>query len=336
MQYKMLNVLTATALGCLVSTGFAGSSFAQDNNKKLPYPSVTDVSHATNNAAHVFEGFFSAKSLHDGVKMVSFFGPDPVLYIDAGLGFAWPSRAALLQVWTNPPFSTANPDALSYPLRVIGDCNSALIEFVDTPPLLGREFRFLSSITFNSKCQIVRWIDYWDGRSSQAHLPIGTFGPYPTDFHDGVVNASATITKVAQALQNALSAGDAAKAAQLFTPDAVFEDMALHTRVEGQLQIQRYLTRGLTQQSPPPPPPPLPSPHQLPYGPGASLAHVVGSDQGGGYEWRASPAATPLVRGNTAIELDGNGKITRFTTIYDSFQFSDAAYQYLVQLGAEK
>jgi SnoaL-like protein len=319
--YKMLNAATAITLSWLVSAGFASPSFAQDNNKKLPYPSVTDVSHATNRAAHIFEGFFTAKSLHDGNTMVSFFGPDPVLYIDAGLGFAWPSRAALLQVWTNPPFSTANPDALSYPLRVIGDCNSALIEFVDTPPLLGREFRFLSSITFNDKCQIVRWIDYWDGRSSLTHIPIGTFGPYPPDFHDTVVNASATIKKVAQALQDAFSANNPAKAAQLFTPDAVFEDMALHTRVEGQLQIQRYLTRGLG---------------LLPYGSSASVAHVVGSDQGGGYEWRAAMNAAPLVRGITAIELDDNGKITRLTTIYDSFQFSDATYQTLVQLAAEK
>ena len=322
MPYKMLNVVATIALGWLVSTGgLAGPSFAQDPQKKLPYPNVTDTSHATNKVGHIFEGFFSAKSLHDGVTMVSFFGPDPVLYIDAGLGFAWPSRAALLQVWTNPPFSTANPDALSYPLRVIGDCHSALIEFVDTPPLLGKEFRFLSSITFNDKCQIVRWIDYWDGRSSQTKIPIGTFGPYPPDFHDGVVNASATIKKVAQALQNAFSAGDAAKAAQLFTPDAVFEDMALHTRVEGQLQIQRYLTRGLG---------------LLPYGPSASLVHVVGSDQGGGYEWRAAMSAIPLVRGITGIELDDNGKITRFTTIYNSFQFPDTVYQSLVQLGAEK
>ena len=322
MPYKMLNSLTAIAFGWLVSTGL---SFAQDPQKKLPYPNVTDTSHATNRAAHTFEGFFTAKSLHDGVTMVSFFGPDPVLYIDAGLGFAWPSRAALLQVWTNPPFSTANPDALSYPLRVVGDCHSALIEFVDTPPLLGLEFRFLSSITFNDKCQIVRWIDYWDGRSSQLHLPIGTIGPYPTDFHDGVVNASATIKKVAQALQNAFSAGDAAKAAQLFTPDAVFEDMALHTRVEGQLQIQRYLARGLG---------------LLPYvgpNPDIVLVHVDGSDQGGGYEWkRPFTAAAPLRRGINAIELDDNGKITRFTTIYDSFQLPDEVYKSLVQLGAEK
>ena len=253
--------------------------------------------------------------------MVSFFAPDPVLYIDAGLGFSWPSRASLTQVWTNPPFSSAPPDALSYPLRVIGDCRSALIEFVDTPKLLGKEFRFLSSITFNDKCQIVRWIDYWDGRSSQTNLPIGTLGPYPTDFHDSVVNASRTIKKAAQALQDAFSAGDAAKAALLFTPDAVFEDMALHTRVEGQGQIQRYLTRGL----------PL-----LPYGPGASLVHVVGSDRGGGYEWHAAMSAIPLQRGNTAIELDDKGNITRFTTIYDSYQLTDTAYQSLVQLGAEK
>ena len=38
MPYKMLNVVTAIALGWLVSTGFAGPSFAQDTNKKLPYP----------------------------------------------------------------------------------------------------------------------------------------------------------------------------------------------------------------------------------------------------------------------------------------------------------
>jgi hypothetical protein len=97
--------------------------------------------------------------------------------------------------------------------------------------------------------------------------------------------------------------------------------MALHTRVEGQLQIQRYLTRGLT---------------LLPYGPGASLVHVDGSDRGGGYEWHAAMSAIPLQRGNTAIELDDDGNITRFTTIYDSYQLTDTAYQSLVQLGAEK
>ena len=34
MPYRMLNVVTAIAIGWLVSTGFAGLSFAQDPQKK--------------------------------------------------------------------------------------------------------------------------------------------------------------------------------------------------------------------------------------------------------------------------------------------------------------
>jgi hypothetical protein len=318
MKQRVLCGLAAIALSALMGAAAADDDDQTPSN--LPYPNVTDTSHATDRAADIFAGFFTAKSLHNGVAMVNFFGPDPVLYIDAGLGFSWPSRASLLQVWTNPPFSTGPANALSYPLRVIGDTHSALIEFVDTPPLLGSEFRFLSSITFNDKGQIVRWIDYWDGRSSLVHLPIGTLGPYPTDFHDNVVNASDRIKQVSQALQSALAANNPAAAAALFTPDALYEDMALHTRVEGQLQIQRYLTRGLA---------------TLPYGVGASVAHVVGSDRGGGYEWHAMPSA-PIFRGNTALELDKSGKITRFTVIYDSYQYTAAQYDAMVSLAAEK
>jgi hypothetical protein len=321
MKSKVLGTVGTIVLALSLGAAYGDEGLDEKPNN-LPYPNVTDTSHATDKVADILEGFFSAKSLHHAAAMVSFFAPapDPVLYIDAGLGFAWPSQASLLAVWSSPAFANGPPDALSYPLRIIGDSRSALIEFVDTPPLLGAEFRFLSSITFDNNGKIIRWIDYWDGRSSLVKIPFGAFGPYPTDFHDNVVNASSKIKQVSQALQSALGAGDAAAAAQLFTPDAVYEDMALHTRVEGQLQIRRYLTRGLI---------------QLPYGVGASVAHVVGSDRGGGYEWHAAASAAPIVRGSTALELDRNGKITRFTTIYDSYQFSNAHYQTLVSLGAE-
>jgi hypothetical protein len=83
--------------------------------------------------------------------------------------------------------------------------------------------------------------------------------------------------------------------------------------VEGQLQVQRYLTRGLA---------------TLSYGPGASVANVAGSAQGGGYEWRAAASAAPLL-------LDGSGKISRCTVIYDSYQFSGARYGALASLNAE-
>ena len=316
----------AAALGAVAvaQSGSASAVTQRPGNRsgKLPYPDVADTSHATEQVARIVKGFFAAKSLHHAADMVAFFAPapDPVIYIDAGLGEQWPSQAALLAVWSSASFADAPPNGLSYPLRIIGDERSAVIEFVDTPPLLGSEFRFLSSLTFDRHGKIVRWIDYWDGRSSLVHLPIGTLGPYPTDFRDNQGAASYAIKSAAQRVQAAFAANSPAAAAQCFTPDAVFEDMALHTRVEGQLQIQRYLARGLA---------------TLPYGPGASVANVVGSDQGGGYEWHAAPVAAPLLRGNVALVLDGTGKISRFTAIYDSYQFSSAQYHALAGLNAE-
>jgi hypothetical protein len=312
----------ATALGAADAVQ-AGSARAQPRHgSRLPYPDVADTSHASERVARIVKAFFAAKSLHQGAAMVSFFAPAPapVLYIDAGLGFTWPSQSALLQVWSSPPFSTAPADALSYPLRIVGDERSATIEFVDTPKLLGQEFRFLSSLTFDRRGKIVRWIDYWDGRSSLTDLPIGTLGPYPTDFRDGQGSAAAAITAAATRLQAAFGASDPAAAAGLFTPDAVYEDMALHARVEGQPQIQRYLTRALA---------------RLPYGPGAAVANVTGSGRGGGYEWHAAPLAAPLRRGHTVLQLDEAGMISRFTVTYDAFQFTDAAYQSLGLLALE-
>jgi hypothetical protein len=102
--------------------------------------------------------------------------------------------------------------------------------------------------------------------------------------------------------------------------DVVNEDMAAHSRVRGQLQAQRYYTRALS---------------QLPYGPGASLVHVEGSRQGGGYEWAAASLAAPMRRGHTALELYEAGKISRLTAIYDSSLLSYQAYQSLVGLAAE-
>jgi len=96
--------------------------------------------------------------------------------------------------------------------------------------------------------------------------------------------------------------------------------MAAHSRVQGHLQIQRYLTRAL----------PI-----VPYGPGASVAHVVGGRMGGGYEWHAAPSASPMRRGNTAIELDGDGKVSRLTVVYDSGLITYPAYQALVMAAAE-
>lgn len=307
--------VTGVAASVAASTGLLASPALAD--AKLPYPDVTDTSHASDEVAHILRGFFSAKSRHDPDELMTYFDKQDAFYIDASSGSVWPNWDSLDQVFHAflPP---ASPAALSYPLRIIGDERSALVSFEDTPQLFGRELRILGSVTFNERGKIVRWIDYWDGRSSLRATRIAP--TYPTDFHDGVVNASPLVVQAASRLQDAFAAGDAAGATSLFSFDAKLSDMAAHSRVQGQLQIQRYLTRAL----------PL-----VPYGPGASVAHVVGGRQGGGYEWHAAASAAPMRRGNTAIELDGDGKVSRLTVVYDSGLLSYPAYQSLVMLAAE-
>ena len=284
-----------------------------------PYPPVTDTAHASQPAAEIFRGFFSAKSRHQPDALMDYFARDKVLYIDASSAGIWPSWAALNKIFTTfmPKWP---PSGLSYPTRIYGDEHSALVAFTDTPELFGKELRILGSVSFGPDGKIVRWIDYWDGRSSLRKNSITP--AYPTDFHDNVGNATGRIRDVAAQLSGAFAGGDAKAAAAMFSNDAVFEDMALHTQILGRPAIARYLTRA------------LPS---LPYGTGSVLAHVVGSDEGGGYEWLASqPASAPLKRGNTALELDATGKISRFTVIYDSNQFPLTTYQLLVGLAAEQ
>ena len=302
------------ALGAAVlALGLAAAASAET----LPYPDVTDTSHATPEAVKVLKAFFVAKSAHEAADMMTHFAPgDRVLYIDASSGNSWPSWNALNQIFTTM-MPRMKPGALSYPLRILGDRHSALVYFEDTPELFGKELRILGAVSFDDQGRIIRWMDYWDGRSSDRKTAISA--TYPTDFHDGVGNAVGRIADTARALQAAFSAGDAKAATALFSNDAVYEDMALHTQVLGRLQIERYLSRALP---------------KVPYGGTASVAHVVGGDLGGGYEWHAAQGF-PQRRGNTAIELDKQGKISRLTVVYDSGLFTGDAYRQLVQLAAE-
>ena len=282
-----------------------------------PYPDVADVSHASPAAAEAFKRFFVPKSAHHPAELMANFSKTGVLYIDATSGGIWPSWDALDKIFSGF-LPKAPPAALSYPVRILGDKRSALVAFTDTPQLFGRELRILGAVSFDEHGKIIRWMDYWDGRSSGAK---NTIGPtYPTDFHDTIGFATGRIDATATKLQLAFAAGNAAGAAAMFSSDAVYEDMALHGQILGRLAIQRYLARALP---------------KLPYGPGASVAHVVGADAGGGYEWSAAQGF-PQRRGNTALELDAAGQITRLTVVYDSSLFSDADYQGLVQLLAER
>jgi hypothetical protein len=312
---------TAAALGAtgMLAAGKArAATTAANGTQQLPYPSgILDTSHCTPEVAAIFRGILAAKSKHDATGFMSYFSRANTVYIDACLGVAMTGWQALDNFFT-PFFASVPADAISYPLRIVGDARSAAIEFVDTPAFFGQELRALSTVTFDSNHTIIRWVDYWDGRSSLIQNTIAD--TYPTDFGDSEQNADPAVVRAAQALQSAFAAGDAVGAVALMSHDVVHEDLAAHTRVRGTLQAQRYYTRALG---------------QLPYGPGAALVHAEGSRQGGGYEWSAAPAAAPMRRGHTCVELDETGRISRLTAIYDSSLLSDAGYQSLVGLAAE-
>ncbi len=124
---------------------------------------------------------------------------------------------------------------------------------------------------------------------------------------------------IAHQLNTALSAGDVVAAESLFSYDAILTDFTLRTREEGQLAIGRYLQRAVA---------------HLPYGAGATLRHVLGSVQGGGYEWRTN-GLQPVLNGVTALELDGSGLITQLTTVWDGSRMSVSAIQALVAFSIE-
>ena len=313
---------TAAALGAagLFATGTArAATTAGSGTRGLPYPSgVTDTSHCTPEAAGIFRGFFTAKSEHNLTGLMSYFSTANTTYIDACLGVSLPSWEAVDSTFASA-FASAPASAISYPLRIVGDSGSAAVELVDTPDFfVPQELRALSSVTFDGNHKIIRWVDYWDGRSALLQNTITS--SYPADFRDLEQNADPAVVQVTQKLQAAFTAGDAAAAVALMSADVIHEDMAAHTRVRGQFQAQRYYTRALG---------------QLPYGQGAALVHAGGSRQGGSYEWSAAPGAAPMRRGHTCLELDDSGKISRLTAIYDSSLLSYAAYQSLAGLAAE-
>ena len=286
------------------------------------YPDVVNTSHGTPEVASFFKSYFTAKSEHKPVPTTDHFSDAHLTYIDAALGWPFYSKKGMTDLFEQymPKWP---PAGLSYPTRISGDTHSALVAFTDTPELFGAEIRILAAIDFKDG-KIVRWIDYWDGRSFGAELAAKMRTPpekFPTNFDYDVASdgASAKIKDVSQKLATAFASGDATAADALFTNDAVFLDRALRVRILGKEAIGKYLGRVLA---------------TAPYGKGAKLMHVVGSDQGGGYEWTNDASA--VKRGIVSIDLNDAGQIMRLDTTWDNGLMSDADLQVLVLKSIEK
>jgi hypothetical protein len=286
------------------------------------YPDVVNTSHATPEVAAFFKSYFTAKSEHKPVATSDHFSGAHLTYIDATLGWPFYSKKDMTDIFEMymPKWP---PTGLSYPTRISGNNHSALVAFPDTPELFGGEIHILAAVDFKDG-KVVRWIDYWDGRSFGTETAAKMRTPpskYPTNFDYDVASegASAEIKDVTQKLASAFASGDAAVAAALFTNDAVYLDRALRVRILGKQAIGKYLARVLA---------------TTPYGKGSKLMHVVGNAQGGGFEWTNDES--PVKRGVVAIDLNSAGQVERLETTWDNSIMSDAELQALVLQSIEK
>jgi hypothetical protein len=277
-----------------------------------------DVSRATQDAARFFAAFFRAKSAADPDATMSHFTRPTLTYIDAVVGLSWFTWSGLHSAFESFMANWPHP-APAYETRVLGDATSAVVFMVNGPGLFGpNEIRTISAVDLTHG-KATRWIDYWDSRpfgvANRDALAVPA-DQFPTDFRESLVGerAPSRITQAATKLNRALATGDTAGAVALFTPDASFVDLPSHIRIEGPHQITAFLTgaRGL-----------------LPYtGSGVTVRHVLGSNEGGGYEWVATG---PVPRGINALELDDRGRIAAFTSAWDAGLVTD---DLLVRLAA--
>ncbi|WIX80438.1 hypothetical protein QRX50_06575 [Amycolatopsis carbonis] len=123
----------------------------------------------------------------------------------------------------------------------------------------------------------------------------GSFASHPRSFRRPTARTSSLSSlrrcRAAARLNAALGRGDTTG---LFAEDAVFEDLALRSRIVGRQAIDACVARASD---------------RLPYGRGATIRHTVGSHLGGGYEWTNASARAD--HGIIAIELDGDQRISR-------------------------
>jgi hypothetical protein len=281
---------------------------------ELPNPEL-DATHGTQGLAELVTAIFRDKTLDPGDAFAARFDKE-AHYSDVVLGFKNDFEAISASMG---PFTARWPDtARAYPTRVLGDENSAIVFFVDEPALFGNEVRITTSINFRHG-KILRQVDYSDGRHfgadaisrlsqaipGQFRTPVGSFPPDLGEKAAGET-ASPLMRDTCASLSTAFSGADFTGAAAMFAPDAVLEDLTLHTQIVGRRAITGFLQDSLA---------------LLPYGAETRLRHVVGSNRGGGYEWVADGG--DVRNGIVALEIGEDSLITRLTTMWDGSLLDD-------------
>lgn len=249
---------------------------------------------------------------------MAFFSPELVTYTDATLGWELGSYEALHGLFAQY-MPTWPPSARSYQTGILANESSALVRMVDTPELFGGELRILGAVDFAGG-KIVRWVDYWDSfffdtaAYDAMRTPVDSF---PRDLKESQVPSQAApeLVEVATAVQQGFAAADPTAVAARLHADVLFEDMSLRAQLVGRTETMRYLARILD---------------GVPYGKASRLRHVVGGAAGGGFEWSSADG----LAGITALEVDGDGLVTRVTSVYDSRQLAPERRAALVVVAA--
>jgi hypothetical protein len=301
---------TGAIAAATILAGAAGPALASvPSTPQIPLPDPPqDVTHATPLLVQRVNTLFRDKTARDVKRFMSYFSQNPLYYTDATLGWYVPSWTTLQATFAQ--YMPTWPDtARSYATRIIGDENSAIVEFVDSPELFGHEIRAIAAVDFRNGL-IVREVDYWDGRHFGIDAVNALRTPdaeFPTTYGEEHIpeHSSPALRRVLDRLRTALAAGDTTG---LFAEDAVFEDLALHTEFAGTLAINAYVSRAYT---------------RLPYGVGTTVRRTIGSGWGGGYEWIGD--GFPGSHGIIAVELDAADRITRFTATWDASRLDDTA-----------
>ncbi|WP_194904088.1 twin-arginine translocation signal domain-containing protein [Catenulispora rubra] len=305
---SVLPSIAQAATGSSASTaGSASAVGALGARRYVPGVDVLpDLSHSTEALAGHIRGYFEAKSTKNLDWQSSYFDAKQFTYIDAVLGWHWYSKAdleAALQIW----YPSWPAGSKSYPTRLLGDTTSAILIFTDTPGMFGLgQVRDYGAVDFNPDGTIGRWVDYWDARQFGVagwHSEVEPPDNWPTDFRESTVgeHAAPLMRTVAHNLASAFRNRDINAAMELFSTDAVYEEVAAHIQITSQASIKAYLTKAAS---------------LLPYiGSTTGVRHVLGDEVGGGYEW--TNTGGPIPRGITALELDPWGRIERFSAVWN-------------------
>lgn len=256
-------------------------------------------------SSHVVAGFLRAKNAHDPHATHGYFHSDRCAFTDATLGMQFLGNTAVRTLWEQllPPLPAG---AHSRATRIVGGLSSFIVFVTNSPEMFGSEIRSVAAVDVEDN-RVVRWVDYWDGRTMDAGRIDELRAPteaFPTSFGEALVvsRPQSAIDIAARHLAAALAGGASGAAASMMAPDAFFEDLTLRVALRGSAAIERFLDRALP---------------DLPWGTGARLRHVTGEGHAGGFEWIGDRTAP---NGVACIDVDESGRITRLTTMWDGTQ----------------